>query len=54
MGAPEKPSEEQYAVLERSGQLEQIEMEPVRIEQGKGSVRLRLPRQAVALIVLEW
>jgi xylan 1,4-beta-xylosidase len=54
MGAPQSPSSEQYTQLERSGQLAQLETEPVKIEQGKSTLRFKLPRQAVSLLVLEW
>ena len=54
MGAPQNPSPDQYAQLERSGQLAQLEMDPVKIEQGKSTLRLKLPRQAVSLLVMEW
>jgi xylan 1,4-beta-xylosidase len=55
MGSPQKPTPEQYAKLERAGQLAMLgEPAPLRMENGSGIVRLTLPRQAVSLLVIEW
>ena len=54
MGAPTAPTDAQYAHLLKSGQLGQLD-EPVtiQVEQGRATVHLKLPRQAVSLLVLE-
>jgi xylan 1,4-beta-xylosidase len=55
MGSPIAPNEQQYAELEAAGKL--AEMEPpagVRVDGGRVTVPLALPRQAVSLLVLEW
>ncbi len=54
MGEPQKPTPEQYAALEKAGQLDAGENLPARIENGAAMVNLTLPRQGVALLVLEW
>ena len=55
MGSPPKPTPEQYAELEKAGQLAAAgPAEAVRVADGKVTTRVRLPRQAVALLVLEW
>lgn len=55
MGSPPKPTPEQYAQLEKAGQLAAAgPAETVRVGEGKAVTRVRLPRQAVALLVLEW
>jgi xylan 1,4-beta-xylosidase len=55
MGSPEKPTPEQYAKLERAGQLAALGgPEPLRAENGSAVVRFSLPRQAVSLLVIEW
>ena len=51
MGSPQKPTPEQYAELEKAGQL--AELEPpgtVRAEGGMSTIRITLPRQAVSLL----
>jgi xylan 1,4-beta-xylosidase len=55
MGSPQDPTPEQYASLERAGQLQLVEP-PARIrsKDGKVSVSFDLPRQGVSLIQLEW
>ncbi len=55
MGSPQKPSPEQYAKLERSGQLELLtspEWAPV--VDGTVQVSFTLPRQGVSLIQFGW
>ena len=55
MGSPQKPSAEQYAALEKAGQLAATgPAEAVRVAEGKFATRVKLERQAVALLVLEW
>ena len=51
MGSPPQPTPEQYAELERAGQLAAPgPAETVRVAGGKATVRLTLPRQAVSLL----
>jgi xylan 1,4-beta-xylosidase len=55
MGSPQQPTAEQYAQLERAGQLAPVgALESVAVENGKATVKLRLPRQAVSLLQLTW
>jgi xylan 1,4-beta-xylosidase len=55
MGSPIAPNEQQYAELEKAGQLAAMEAPAtVRIDGGTATLPLALPRQAVSLIVLEW
>src|SRR2546430_3610900 len=55
MGSPIAPSEHQYAELEAAGKLAELDgAARVRIEGGRATVSLALPRQAVSLLVLEW
>jgi xylan 1,4-beta-xylosidase len=54
MGSPFPLSTEQYAQLEKAGQLAQLGgPEKIKIENGRAGVKIKLPRQAVALLVLE-
>jgi xylan 1,4-beta-xylosidase len=55
MGSPQKPTADQYAELEKAGQLAATgPAEAVKIADGKFTTRLKLDRQAVVLLVLEW
>jgi xylan 1,4-beta-xylosidase len=55
MGSPPKPTAEQYSELEKAGQLAATgPAEVLRVADGKAVTRVRLPRQAVVLLVLEW
>jgi xylan 1,4-beta-xylosidase len=55
MGSPLTPTPEQYAQLEKSGKLAQAgELKKIQIENGKADVKIKLARQAVSLLVLEW
>jgi xylan 1,4-beta-xylosidase len=55
MGSPIAPNEQQYAQLEAAGKLAATESPAtVRIDEGRATVPLALPRQAVSLLVLEW
>ncbi|HXE13937.1 MAG TPA: hypothetical protein VN633_17545, partial [Bryobacteraceae bacterium] len=55
MGSPQTPTSEQYAKLERAGQLQLFES-PRWLSNGKGDVKLSfaLPRQAVSLVEMIW
>ncbi|HEX3717003.1 MAG TPA: beta-xylosidase [Verrucomicrobiae bacterium] len=54
MGSPRPLSPEQYSELETAGQLAALGApEKIQIENGKASVKLDLPRQGVALLILE-
>ena len=54
MGAPTAPNDEQYAALVAAGQLTALgPPRPVAVADGVVSLSLELPRQAVALVVLE-
>ena len=55
MGSPETPTDEQYATLERAGQLQTLEGAPSLSRGDKGAkVSFTLPRQGVSLIVVTW
>jgi xylan 1,4-beta-xylosidase len=55
MGSPTAPTDAQYAQLLKSGQLGELAApETVGVENGKAIVHLKLPRQAVSLLVLTW
>jgi xylan 1,4-beta-xylosidase len=55
LGAPERPSDDQYALLERAGKLTAMgNPEAVRAARGRLRISLRLPRQAVSLLVVTW
>jgi xylan 1,4-beta-xylosidase len=55
MGAPTAPNVAQYAQLVKAGQLEMLEpATTVRVENGAATLKLDLPRQAVALVVIDW
>ena len=55
MGSPIAPNEQQYAELEAAGKLARMEAPAtVRIEGGRATLPIALPRQAVSLLVLEW
>jgi xylan 1,4-beta-xylosidase len=53
MGSPQQPTTEQYSQLEKDGQLT-VRGENVRMENGKATLHLTLPRQAVSLLRLQW
>ena len=54
MGSPQNPTAEQYATLEKAGQLTALgPSETARVESGSLVLRFLLPRQAVSLLVLE-
>ena len=55
MGSPQQPTADQYAQLEKGAQLASLGApENVRIQDGKATIKLTLPRQAVSLVQLEW
>ena len=54
MGSPQQPDARQIKDLEKAGQLAQLGgVEKVSIEGGKSALKVRLPRQGVALFVME-
>jgi xylan 1,4-beta-xylosidase len=54
MGSPQQPTTEQYAELEKAGQLAVLgSPQPVKIVDGKLTIALRLPRQGVSLLLLK-
>jgi hypothetical protein len=54
MGSPQQPTDEQYAQLEQSGQLAELEpLDVTRGDDGAATIRFTLPRQAVWLLVLD-
>jgi xylan 1,4-beta-xylosidase len=54
MGSPQTPNDQQYAELEREGQLETIgEPQEIHIDGGQFLVTFDLPRAAVSLVVVE-
>jgi len=55
MGSPPKPTASQYVELEKAGRLDVFTTpEAVAVKDGAALLHLTLPRQAVALLVLEW
>jgi xylan 1,4-beta-xylosidase len=55
MGGPQEPAAEQYAALEAAGQLQLLESPQwLRAKDGAVEMPLRLPRQAVSLLRLDW
>jgi xylan 1,4-beta-xylosidase len=55
MGSPAQPTAEQYALLEKAGQLAELHgPETIPVKEGHVVVRFHLPRQAVSLIELSW
>ena len=55
MGSPQQPTAQQYAELEKAGQLHTLG-NPTRLQVSNGRVVIpfTLPRQGVSLIKLEW
>jgi xylan 1,4-beta-xylosidase len=54
MGSPYPISEEQFATLEKAGQLATLgEPQTVAVKAGQAEVKFNLPRQGVSLLVLE-
>jgi xylan 1,4-beta-xylosidase len=55
MGSPQNPTPEQYKQMEEAGQLQRFdEPQKVKVDGGKTTLPVSLPRQAVALFVLSW
>lgn len=55
LGSPQQPTPEQYAQLENAGRLTALSTtEAVALENGRATLRFKLPRQAVSLIELTW
>lgn len=55
MNSPQNPSPEQYAELEKAGQLGEMKIEKrAAVKTSAASLNLTLPRQAVSLLVFEW
>ncbi len=55
MGSPPQPTAEQTAQLEKAGQLAALgAAENIHVESAKTAVRLKLPRQAVSLLMFTW
>lgn len=55
IGSPQNPTTQQIAQLEKAGQLETMgKSENLKINSGKATVNISLPRQGVALLKLDW
>lgn len=55
MGSPKEPAPSQYAALVQAGNLEMLSgPQRISIQQGAATIRLKLPRQGVSLLVLTW
>ena len=55
MGSPQNPDSEQYAELEKAGQLEMLnEPKKIKLNNNTFIIKMDLPRQAVSLIKLTW
>jgi xylan 1,4-beta-xylosidase len=56
LGSPVAPNDEQYAKMRAAGALARMADEPVAIAVTEGGAKLtiRLPRQAVSLVMLDW
>jgi xylan 1,4-beta-xylosidase len=55
LGSPPDPSPEQYAQLEKAGQLQWLNPpERLRTANGRVALRFNLPRQGVSLLKLSW
>ena len=54
MGSPQQPTAQQYARLERAGQLAALgESQKVLVRDSKATLKFELPRQGVSLVALE-
>jgi xylan 1,4-beta-xylosidase len=54
MAKPQNPTTDQYARLEKAGQLAKLEpARQITPDRGKMKLKLRLPRQGVSLLVIE-
>jgi xylan 1,4-beta-xylosidase len=55
LGSPQQPTAEQYAQLEKAGQLTALaEPSTVIVEGSKTTLHFTLPRQAISLLTLSW
>ncbi len=55
LGSPPSPTPEQYAQLEQAGKLTPSgPASPLNVANGRATLQVSLPRQAVSLLVLEW
>lgn len=54
MGSPQNPSTEQISKMQKGGQLERIANNKISIRSGAATVPLKLSRQGVALVKLDW
>jgi len=55
MGSPQSPTAEQYAALRQAGQLELLTSPQwLDVNEGKVTVAMELPRQAISLLRLQW
>jgi len=55
MGSPQSPTQEQYVLLEKKGKLTAMgDLQTIQITGGLATIPLKLPRQAVTLLVLSW
>jgi xylan 1,4-beta-xylosidase len=55
MGSPQNPTAEQIAKLEKAGQLTNLgEPQSIPVTDGQVRIPLKLPRQAVSLLVFSW
>jgi xylan 1,4-beta-xylosidase len=54
MGSPQQPTPEQYTQLDRADFLNPLARGSVPVKDGKATLQVTLPRQAVSLLRLEW
>ncbi len=55
MGSPQKPTPEQYSLLEAAGQLQIIDSPAwMKVEGGKIVTKFTLPRQGISLVQVSW
>jgi len=55
MGSPQSVSDDQYKVLEQAGHLQSIgQRSTLPVAQGDATVKVDLPRHAVALFIIKW
>lgn len=55
MGSPQSPSPDQYAKLERAGQLQLLNSPPwSAVDRGEAQLKFSLPRESVSLLRISW
>jgi xylan 1,4-beta-xylosidase len=54
MGAPQQPTREQIAELEKAGQLKQTATTHETIKKGLLQMNMQLPRQGIVFLKIEW